>query len=128
MRTFYKTIAVLALVLAPAAVAAQTVDTSALLAQIARLQQQIAAQLNTGNSGGGGGGGGGGTSGGNCVTLDTNLSKGDSGDDVTDLQNFLIKEGVLDTNATWSGGGRYREVRSGGHRETVFSECPHNQT
>ncbi len=101
MRTLYKSIAIIVLLLAPAAVAAQTVDTAALLAQIQQLQAQIAAQLTAGSSSSAvtppqsqSGGGG------NCVALDSTLQKGDSGDDVTDLQNFLIKEGLLDTNAT----------------------------
>lgn len=101
MRTLYKSIAIIVLLLAPAAVAAQTVDTAALLAQIQQLQAQIAAQM-AGNSGGStattapqqSGGGG------NCVQLDSTLQKGDSGDDVKDLQNFLIQEGLLDSGAT----------------------------
>lgn len=80
------TLTLLALgLLVPAISLAQTTDTSsaiaALLAQIQQLEQQIA-QLK-----------GGATS--SCVNLSSNLTLGSSGNDITNLQNYLIAKGDL---------------------------------
>ncbi len=93
MRHIFRNFVIAALVLAPLSVAAQSVDLTALTAQIASLQAQIAAQIQAQQGGqqssvpSGGG---------NCVELSRSLSKGDSGEDVTDLQKFLISEGYLE--------------------------------
>ncbi len=93
MRHIYRNIVLALIVLAPIGVAAQTVDLTALTAQIAALQAQIAAQLNAQQQSA--------TTvtqdpDGNCVELSRTLSRGDSGEDVVDLQNFLISERLLE--------------------------------
>lgn len=89
MRTIYKYCAVAVLVTAPFIASAQTIDqqAQALLAQVAALQKQLAAMQNGGNQQAQGQK--------NCVVLNRNLGKGMSGPDVTQLQQFLVAEGLL---------------------------------
>ncbi len=89
MRHLFRSIALVLIVLAPLSVAAETLDLYALTAHIAQLQAQIAAQQNAPQSANQQG------SGAHCVAIQRTLSKGDSGDDVIDLQKFLIGEGDL---------------------------------
>ncbi len=91
MRHLFRNIVLAVLVAAPLTVAAQTIDPSALAAQIAALQAQLAAVQQQGS--------GGSNAGAHCVTLDATLAKGDSGADVADLQNFLISEGMLEAGS-----------------------------
>lgn len=87
MRHLFRNIALVALVLAPLTVAAQTVDPTVLSAQVAALQAQLAAQQSAVPAG-------------RCVNLTLTLARGSSGAEVTDLQNFLVSEKLLTAGAT----------------------------
>jgi murein L,D-transpeptidase YcbB/YkuD len=86
MRHIYKKLVIAAILLAPFSVAAQTVDVSALIAQITQLQTQLTAQLTARKAN---------NRDGQCITITRTLSKGISSADVTQLQNFLIAQGML---------------------------------
>lgn len=94
MRHIYKKIAVLALVLAPFTVTAQSVDTSAIAAQIAALQAQLASLQQTRTTAETASTQG--SSDGHCVTLEHTVARGDSGPDVLAIQKFLVEENLLD--------------------------------